>query len=627
MQDNKDILKTSSFFSGSNFVKKTPKDKTEETDPFVKMVETGTYKEIVSYIAINPNVTQKAIEKIIEKYPLQSEEHWELRDLVASNKNLPLTDKIKTEMETAYESEEKNFWEVRAAALSRYSDVTLDSKDKIGDNITATTHRVEAELILGDSKSSEETKKAVRQRLKQHDDQKRIEAREKAEDIKIKQEIVRDYRTERQKNLNQAKTEGIFDESMLKMAKLSMLSGSSIEKAASKDIFDRDRYEEKRDQQKLLALKETRDIKMAKQGQFSQESVDEARKLIGKTFVTGVDIGYGMTGNAWQAGDLSVSNKDLTKDQIRAKEYAQQLVKLKRQDELKRARKGDFSDINVDGTGDTVVKGDVDHLKEIQRLKKIDELKRAKKGDFSGIQIPENISNYSKQEQQHFKELSRLKKVDELKRARQGDFSGTTILGDTSKLSKQEQTHQKELARLKKIQEEKEQREKKKKEREEEKKRKDRERNPEKPKVKDQAKKGLPSIRDMLSGEAKSSAEELASLKINSAQVNKMAMSLFEGLRSDSKKSIRDLEKLRTGSSDLSGQGLDHMQQIRTQIQRGTAKVSDSGDQPIAIAESFQNAKITRQQPNTNKLHISEDRISQISKEIKETLEYKTTFA
>ena len=605
-KNKEDVLKKSNFFSGSNGIQKESKDK-KDADPFVKTVQSGTYKEVVSFIAGNPNVSEAAIQTIIEKYPLHSQENWELRDLLASNKNLPLTDNIRREMENAYKGEEKDFDEVRKEALSRYSDVKLDAHDKLGENITATTHKTEAEFLLADPNTSKETKQQIRTRIKEENDkvskEKKQKRLEKEENERVEKEIVSEHKKDRKQKLNEAK-QGKFDEKMITSAIRGITGGYTQIRGKQQNEFDKDWEQQKKDEQKILALKEANDIKLAKKGEFSEEDVNLARELVGSTWKKNVDVGYGIVmPDVLQAGALNTKDKDLNSDQLRTKQHSQKLIQLKRQDEIKRARQGDFSNIDLEGTSDTVVKGDEEHRKRLNQLKKQNDIKRARQGDFSGVNIPEDTSKLSKEEQRHYQELSRLKKQAEQKNKRQQEKS-----------KKQKEREEKEN-----------------KKKEEDLKR-DREQNPEKyVKSTDPKKHKTTSmdIGDVIGSGLQSARQELQDLNKNKQGVNKASEALFSTLKGATK----DLQKLRSGNADMSAQGLQYMKDMKSQIKKATSKVGDAGDEPeLASAEGvqssgMQSAKVTRQQPNTHKLNIVEDRISDINKESKQIPDYKTEFA
>ena len=605
-KSKEDVLKKSNFFSGSNGIQKESKDK-KDADPFVKTVQSGTYKEVVSFIAGNPNVSEAAIQTIIEKYPLDSQENWELRDLLASNKNLPLTDNIRREMENAYKGEEKDFDEVRKEALSRYSDVKLDAHDKLGENITATTHKTEAEFLLADPNTSKETKQQIRTRIKEQNDkvskEKKQKRLEKEENERVEKEIVSEHKKDRKQKLNEAK-QGKFDEKMITSAIRGITGGYTQIRGKQQNEFDKDWEQQKKDEQKILALKEANDIKLAKKGEFSEEDVNLARELVGSTWKKNVDVGYGIVmPDVLQAGALNTKDKDLNSDQLRTKQHSQKLIELKRQDEIKRARQGDFSNIDLEGTSDTVVKGDEEHRKRLNQLKKQNDIKRARQGDFSGVNIPEDTSKLSKEEQRHYQELSRLKKQAEQKNKRQQEKS-----------KKQKEREEKEN-----------------KKKEEDLKR-DREQNPEKyVKSTDPKKHKTTSmdIGDVIGSGLQSARQELQDLNKNKQGVNKASEALFSTLKGATK----DLQKLRSGNADMSAQGLQYMKDMKSQMKKATSKVGDAGDEPeLASAEGvqssgMQSAKVTRQQPNTHKLNIVEDRISDINKESKQIPDYKTEFA
>ena len=606
-KSKEDVLKKSNFFSGSNGIQKESKDDRKNADPFVKTVQSGTYKEVVSFIAGNPNVSEAAIETIIEKYPLDSQENWELRDLLASNKNLPLTDNIRREMENAYKGEEKDFDEVRKEALSRYSDVKLDAHDKLGENITATTHKTEAEFLLADPNTSKETKQQIRTRIKEENDkvskEKKQKRLEKEENERVEKEIVSEHKKDRKQKLNEAK-QGKFDEKMITSAIRGITGGYTQIRGKQQNEFDKDWEQQKKDEQKILALKEANDIKLAKKGEFSEEDVNLARELVGSTWKKNVDVGYGIVmPDVLQAGALNTKDKDLNSDQLRTKQHSQKLIQLKRQDEIKRARQGDFSNIDLEGTSDTVVKGDEEHRKRLNQLKKQNDIKRARQGDFSGVNIPEDTSKLSKEEQRHYQELSRLKKQAEQKNKRQQEKS--------------------------KKQKEREEKENKKKE---EDLKTDREQNPEKYVRSTDPKKHKTTsmdIGDVIGSGLQSARQELQDLNKNKQGVNKASEALFSTLKGATK----DLQKLRSGNADMSAQGLQYMKDMKSQMKKATSKVGDAGDEPeLASAEGvqssgMQSAKVTRQQPNTHKLNIVEDRISDINKESKQIPDYKTEFA
>jgi hypothetical protein len=561
----------------------------------------------VSFIAGNPNVSEAAIQTIIEKYPLDSQENWELRDLLASNKNLPLTDNIRREMENAYKGEEKDFDEVRKEALSRYSDVKLDAHDKLGENITATTHKTEAEFLLADPNTSKETKQQIRTRIKEENDkvskEKKQKRLEKEENERVEKEIVSEHKKDRKQKLNEAK-QGKFDEKMITSAIRGITGGYTQIRGKQQNEFDKDWEQQKKDEQKILALKEANDIKLAKKGEFSEEDVNLARELVGSTWKKNVDVGYGIVmPDVLQAGALNTKDKDLNSDQLRTKQHSQKLIQLKRQDEIKRARQGDFSNIDLEGTSDTVVKGDEEHRKRLNQLKKQNDIKRARQGDFSGVNIPEDTSKLSKEEQRHYQELSRLKKQAEQKNKRQQEKS--------------------------KKQKEREEKENKKKE---EDLKTDREQNPEKYVRSTDPKKHKTTsmdIGDVIGSGLQSARQELQDLNKNKQGVNKASEALFSTLKGATK----DLQKLRSGNADMSAQGLQYMKDMKSQMKKATSKVGDAGDEPeLASAEGvqssgMQSAKVTRQQPNTHKLNIVEDRISDINKESKQIPDYKTEFA
>ena len=392
----------------------------------------------------------------------------------------------------------------------------------------------------------------------------------------------------------------------IKEAKKQNAEESRLNREAKQNAQDAKKQEEKQKQKEKEDLAKTKkeELAAAKKGEVSQENIKRGRAL--NFLVEGMDKD--------QRKDVDSSLKE-------EMAHLNKLAESKRKDELKRARKGDFSDVEIPEENEPLGSADIQHYKEIKKLKKQDEVKRARKGDFSGVEIPTDTSKMSKEEQNHYGELSKLKKQDEVKRARKGDFSGVEIPTDTSKMSKEEQNHYGELSKLKKQKEQKDKKIAKQDEKNRKKEIEDRKKEVIKSPNASKQNTGLPDARSMVGGILDNQRNELKNLSKQDADEQMRA--LIGTVKLQQAGAMEDLQKIRSGSSATSADALAYMSNIQEQINKQTNTDPTRSEPAENTGTMMQNTSITKLQPNTHKLNISEDRITEINKEYQQVPEFK----
>ena len=392
----------------------------------------------------------------------------------------------------------------------------------------------------------------------------------------------------------------------IKEAKKQNAEESRLNREAKQNAQAAKKQEEKQKQKEKedLAKVKKEELAAAKKGEVSQENLKRGRAL--NFLVEGMDKD--------QRKDVHSSLKE-------EMAHLNKLAESKRKDELKRARKGDFSGVEIPEENEPLGSADIQHYKEIKKLKKQNEIKRARKGDFSGVEIPTDTSKMSKEEQKHYGELSKLKKQNEIKRARKGDFSGVEIPTDTSKMSKEEQKHYGELSKLKKQKEQKDKRTEKEQEKNRKKEIEDRKKEAIKGPNASKQNTGLPDARSMVGGILDNQRNELKNLSKQDADEQMRA--LIGTVKLQQAGAMEDLQKIRSGSSATSADALAYMSNIQEQINKQTNTDPTRSEPAENTGTMMQNTSITKLQPNTHKLNISEDRITEINKEYQQVPEFK----
>jgi len=399
----------------------------------------------------------------------------------------------------------------------------------------------------------------------------------------------------------------------IKEAKKQNAEESRLDREAKQNAQAAKKQEEKQKQKEKedLAKVKKEELAAAKKGEVSQENIKRGRAL--NFLVEGMDKD--------QRKDVDSSLKE-------EMTHLNKLAESKRKDELKRARKGDFSGVEIPEENAPLGSADIQHYKEIKKLKKQDELKRARKGDFSGIEIPEDTNSMSDTDKKYWEEISRRKKTkeqkvkrqektDTLKRARSGDFSGIEIPEDTNSMSDTDKKYWEEISRRKKTKEQKD-------ERKENQNRKD---NTE---TKPQQQKSFFQSDDEIEVQ-QDSEERINSFMYSSAvpQTQEIEGSnVINSLKSSLSSSKNDFKNITSDNAQYSKKSAENMDRLQNQIKDLDLKIRTQ--QNTKTSNPLQNTaamsystNVTKSQQNTNRPIIKSDPITDLNQEYKEIPRFK----